>query len=92
MWLSAVSFPVRAHAWVVCQVPRWGRARDNRWMFLSHMYAFVPFSLPSLLSRKKERKRDRERERKREINSRKEWSDEKNVAERSGKRCTDNWI
>ena len=53
VWLSGLStglgterwlvwFPVRAHAWVVGQVPGWGRARGNQWMFLS-----LSFSLPS---------------------------------------------
>ena len=45
---SPVQFPVRAHAWVVGQVPSRGRARGNRWMFLS-----LSFSLPSPLSENK---------------------------------------
>ena len=60
MWLSGLSagqltkelvvtFPVRAHAWVVGQVPSVGHARDNdTLMFLS-----LSFSLSSPLSKNK---------------------------------------
>ena len=44
---SLVQFPVRAHAWVVGQVPSGGHVRGNHTlMFLSPSY-----SLPSLLSK-----------------------------------------
>ena len=45
---SPIRFPVRAHAWVVGQVPSWGCARGNQLMFLSHMS--LPFFLPPLPS------------------------------------------
>ena len=46
---SPVRFPVRAHAWVVGQVPSRGRARGNHTLvFLS-----LSVSLPSLLSKNK---------------------------------------
>ena len=45
-WL--VRFPVRAHAWVVGQVPSRGHARGNTLMFLS-----LFFSLPPPLSKNK---------------------------------------
>ena len=33
---SLVQFPVKAHAWIVGQVPRWGRSRGNQTLiFLS---------------------------------------------------------
>ena len=41
-----VQFPVRAHAWVVGQVPRWGCARGNQLMFLSHIDFSLPLFLP----------------------------------------------
>ena len=55
VWLSGLSvglrtegllvrFSVRAHAWVVGQVPSWGH-RGNQWMFLSHINVFLPFFL-----------------------------------------------
>ena len=45
-----VQFPVRAHAWVVGQVPSWGHMRGNHTlMFLS---LFLPL-LPSFLKKKK---------------------------------------
>ena len=61
MWLSGLSsslqtkglpvrFPLRAHAWVVSQVPIWGRARDNYIV----MVLSLSFSLPSLLSKNKQ--------------------------------------
>ena len=34
---SPVQFPVRAHAWVADQVPRWGHARGNWSMSLLHI-------------------------------------------------------
>ena len=57
MWLNGLSaslhtkgllvrFPVRAHAWVVGQVPGRGRVRDN------HTLMFLSFSVPSPLSKK----------------------------------------
>ena len=57
VWLSGLSaglqtkrllvwFPVRAHAWVDGQVPRWGRGRSNRLMYFSH----IDVSLPLFLS------------------------------------------
>ena len=45
---SLVRLPVRARAWVVGQVPSWGRVRGNQLMFLS-----LPLSLPSSLSENK---------------------------------------
>ena len=51
---SLVRFPVRAHAWVVGQVPSGGRARGN------HTITFLSsFSLPSTLSKTKKRKKER---------------------------------
>ena len=45
-----VRFPVRAHAWVVGQVPSWGRVRGNQLMYLSHIDVFLTLlpSFPSL--------------------------------------------
>ena len=37
------SIPVRAHAWVVGQVPNWGHARCKCSMFLSLSFSFPPF-------------------------------------------------
>ena len=59
MWLSGLSaglrtkgspvwFPVRAHAWVVGQVPSREQARGNHTL----MFLFLSFSLPSPLSKK----------------------------------------
>ena len=42
-----VLFPVRAHSWVVCQAPSWGRARGNQSMYLWHIDVLLPPS-PSL--------------------------------------------
>ena len=42
----AVQFPVRAHAWVVGQVPHWKQARGNQLMFLSPSDVSLPFFLP----------------------------------------------
>ena len=51
---SPVRFPVRAHAWVVGQVPIWGCVRGNQSMFLWHIDVSLPlFLLPSSLSRSK---------------------------------------
>ena len=61
MWLSELSaglqtkglrvrFPVRVHAWVVGQVPTWGRARGSRSMYLSHISVSLPPFLPSFPS------------------------------------------
>ena len=47
-----VWFPVRVHAWVACQLPRWGRAKGNQSMFLSYMNVSLP---PSLLSKDKQK-------------------------------------
>ena len=42
-----VRFPVRAHGWVMGQVPSWRRARGNKLMFLSHVDVSLPlFLLP----------------------------------------------
>ena len=41
-WKVASWFPVRAHAWVVSQVPRWGWARGNQSMFLSYIDVSPP--------------------------------------------------
>ena len=60
VWLSGLSaglqtkgsldrFPVRAHAWVVGQVPSRGGARGNHTL----MFLSLPFSLPSPLSKNK---------------------------------------
>ena len=57
VWLSVLSaglwtkgllvrFPVRAHAWVVGQVPGWGHARGSQLMFLSHIEVSLPLYLP----------------------------------------------
>ena len=45
---SPVRFPVRAHVWVVGQVPGWGHGRGNGSRFLS-----LSLSLPSPLSNNK---------------------------------------
>ena len=39
---SLVQFPVRAHAWVVGQVPIWGRERGNPSIFPLHITVSVP--------------------------------------------------
>ena len=63
MWLSGLSaslrakvllvqFPVRAHAWVVDQVPSWGHMRGNHTL----MFLSLSFYLPSLLSKNKFKK------------------------------------
>ena len=60
MWLSGLStglrtkgspvrFPVRAHAWVVGQVPSRGYVRGNHTL----MFVSLSFSLPSPLSKNK---------------------------------------
>ena len=46
-----VGFPVGAHAWDVGQVHGWGHARGNQWMYLLHIDASLPLSLPSPLSK-----------------------------------------
>ena len=43
---SLVQFPVRAHAWVVAQVPSVGHMRSNHTL----MFLSLSFSLPSPLS------------------------------------------
>ena len=43
---SLVRFPVRAHAWVVGQAPRWGRAGGKLSMYLSHIGVSLPLLLP----------------------------------------------
>ena len=48
---SLVQFLVRAHAWVVGQVPSWGSVKCNQSMYFSHMDVSLPFFLlpfPSL--------------------------------------------
>ena len=47
---SLVQFPVRAHAWVVGQVPSWGHERGNGSMFLNHTLMFLSLFLSHLLS------------------------------------------
>ena len=47
---SPVESPVRAQAWVADQVPGWGPARGNQWMFLFHMDVSLPLFLPSFPS------------------------------------------
>ena len=49
---SPVWFPVRAHAWVVGQIPTWGQARGNWSMLLCHIYVSLPVSPLSPLSKK----------------------------------------
>ena len=57
MWLSGlcvilqtkklpICFQVRAHSWVVGQVPSWGRTRGNSSVFLSHINFSLPLFLP----------------------------------------------
>ena len=46
---SPVHFQVRAHAWVVGQVPGWGCVRGNRLMFLLHTDVSPPLFLHSFL-------------------------------------------
>ena len=43
---SPVQLPVRAHAWVVGQLPSWGHMRDNWLMSLSHISVSLPLFLP----------------------------------------------
>ena len=43
-----VQFPVRAHAWVVGQVPIWGHTRDNSQMYLTDVS--LPLLFPPLPS------------------------------------------
>ena len=43
---SLVKFPVRAHAWVLGQVPRWGDVRGNQSMYLLHIDVSLPLFLP----------------------------------------------
>ena len=45
-----VRFPVRAHAWVVGQVPSYGCARGNQSLHLSHISVSLPLFLPSFPS------------------------------------------
>ena len=47
VWLRGLS------AWVVGQVPSWGRVRGNWSRFLSHIDVSLPFSFPSPLSKNK---------------------------------------
>ena len=49
---SQVRFPVRAHAWVVGQVPGWQLTRDNHTL----VFLFLSFSIPSPLSKNKFKK------------------------------------
>ena len=64
VWLSALStglrtetlpvrFLVRAHAWVAGQVPRWGHARGNQSVYLTHDLSLPLFLPPSPLSKNK---------------------------------------
>ena len=48
-----VHFLVRAHAWVLGQVPSGGHARGNQWMFLSHIHVTLPLFLPLFPSKNK---------------------------------------
>ena len=49
-WLLAcklrVPFQVKAHAWVVGQVPGWGRSRCNWSVYFSHSDVYIPLFLP----------------------------------------------
>ena len=51
---SPVQFPVSAYAWVVGQIPGLGHVKSNQSVFLSHIIVYIPFSLPSLLSKNKQ--------------------------------------
>ena len=64
LWLSGLSaglwtkrllvwFPVRAHAWVVGQVPSWGRARGNWWLCISCTSMFLSLFSPLCKKKKK---------------------------------------
>ena len=53
---SLVQFPVRAHAWVVGQVPSWGRMRGN------HTLMFLSLSLPFPFSKIKGMKSEKKKE------------------------------
>ena len=44
---SLVLYPLGTHAWVAGRVPRWGRARGNSSMYLSHINGSLSLS-PSL--------------------------------------------
>ena len=50
-----VHFPVRAHAWVAGQVPRWGSVWEatNRCFSQTFMFLSLSFSVPSPLSKNK---------------------------------------
>ena len=50
---SLVRFLVRAHVWIVGQVPSWGHAGGNQLMFLSHIIVSLPLFLPPFLLSKK---------------------------------------
>ena len=39
---SLVQFQVKEHAWVVGQVPGWGRARGSQFIYLLHIDVFLP--------------------------------------------------
>ena len=43
---SLVRFPLRAHAWVACQVPIWRPMRSNQSMYLSHIHVSLLLFLP----------------------------------------------
>ena len=43
---SLIRFPVRAQAWVVGQVSRWGLASGNLLMYLLHVNVSLPLFLP----------------------------------------------
>ena len=53
-WKSPVRVLVRAHAWIVGEVPSWEHARgpQEETMFPTSMFLSLSFSLPSLLSKK----------------------------------------
>ena len=50
---SKIGFPVGAQAWAGGQVPLWGSAGGNLWMFLYHIDVSLSFLLPSPLSKNK---------------------------------------
>ena len=41
---SPGQFPVRAHPWIVGQVPRWGYTRGNHTLMFLSLSFFLPFS------------------------------------------------
>ena len=43
-----VEFPVKAHVWVLGQVPGWGQARRNRYIFLSFLPPFLSLKINTI--------------------------------------------